>query len=199
MANGYWLVIFTLSSVVVFVIATYNYLVRLRNYIDDAWSNIDTELQRRYELIPKLVAVVKGYAAQERNTLEQVIRLRNDCAANNGSVQQQEGTEKQFVSAVKKLMAVVEAYPDLKADKNFLALQIELVNTEDRIQGARRFYNGNVRDYRNRCESFPGNLVAKLFNFAPRDFFNMNPAVRATPSIRKGFLLGIDRPISDLA
>jgi len=181
------LVIGPLVLVVIFVIATYNYLVRLRNHIDDAWSNIDTELKRRYELIPNLVAVVKAYATHERTTLEQVIRLRNDCVANNGSVQHQEGTEKQFVGAVTKLMAIAEAYPDLKADKNFLALQEELSNTEDRIQAARRFYNGNVRDYKNRYESFPGNLVAKLFNFTPRDFFNVDPAVRIAPSIEDAF------------
>lgn len=180
-------VISIVMAVLIFVIATYNYLVRLRNHIDDAWSNIDTELQRRYELIPNLVAVVKAYATHERDTLEQVIRLRNDCAANNGSVRNQEGTEQKFVSAVTKLLAVAEAYPQLKADKNFLALQIELSNTEDRIQGARRFYNGNVRDYRNRYESFPSNLVAKLFNFSPRDFFNVDPAVRVAPSIEGSF------------
>ena len=175
------------TAAVIFVIATYNYLVRLRNHIDDAWSNIDTELQRRYELIPNLVAVVRAYASHERNTLEQVIRLRNDCAANNGSVRNQEGTEQKFVSAVTKLLAVAEAYPKLEADKNFLALQMELSNTEDRIQGARRFYNGNVRDYRNRYESFPGNLVAKLFKFTPRDFFNVDPIVRVAPSIEGSF------------
>lgn len=181
------LIISVVTAVLIFVIATYNYLVRLRNYIDDAWSNIDTELQRRYELIPNLVALVKAYATHERKTLEQVIRLRNDCAANNGSVRNQEGTEQKFVSAVAKLLVVAEAYPQLKADKNFLALQMELSSTEDRIQGARRFYNGNVRDYRNRCESFPGNLVAKIFNFAPRDFFNVDPAVRVAPSIEGSF------------
>ena len=120
------IVIGVVILVVIFVIATYNYLIRLRNHIDDAWSNIDTELKRRYELIPNLVATVKGYATHEQETLEQVIRLRNDCAADHGSVQHQEGTEKQFVGAVTKLMAIAEAYPDLKADKNFLSLQLEL-------------------------------------------------------------------------
>jgi LemA protein len=173
--------------VIVFVIATYNYLIRLRNHIDDAWSNIDTELKRRYELIPNLVAAVKGYATHERDTLEQVIQLRNDCVADEGTVQHQEGTEREFVGAVKKLIAIAEDYPDLKANKNFLALQRELSNTEDRIQAARRFYNGNVRDYRNRCESFPGNMVAKLFGFELRDFFNVDPAIRVAPSIEGSF------------
>ena len=170
-----------------FVIATYNYLVRLRNHIADAWSNVDTELKRRYELIPHLVAAIKGYATYERETLERVIEMRNTCMADNGSTSHQEGTEKQLVVAVQKLLAVAEAYPDLKADGNFLQLQNELVNTEDRIQAARRFYNGNVRDYENRRESFPGNLVANLFNFEPRDYFNVDPAVRVAPSIEGAF------------
>ena len=168
----------------VYIIATYNFLVRLRNHISEAWSNVDTELTRRYELIPNLVAVVKGYATHEHETLERVIELRNTCMADHGSVRHQESTEKQLVLAVQKLLALVEAYPDLKADKNFLELQNELVNTEDRIQAARRFYNGNVRDYRNKCEGFPSNLVANLFSFSPRNFFDVDPAVRAAPSIK---------------
>jgi LemA protein len=170
-----------------YVIATYNYLVRLRNHIADAWSNVDTELKRRYELIPNLVAAIKGYAAYERETLEKVIEIRNTCMADHGSTRHQEDTEKQLVVAVKRLLAVAEAYPDLKADKNFLQLQKELVNTEDRIQAARRFYNGNVRDYDNRRESFPGNLVANLFRFEPKEFFNVDPAVRAAPSVAGSF------------
>lgn len=169
---------------VVFVITTYNTLVALRNHISEAWSNIDTELKRRYELIPNLVATVKGYAQHERETLERVIELRNQCMADRGSVQHQEGTEKQLVGAVQKLMAVAEAYPDLKADKNYLELQNELVYTEDRIQAARRFYNGNVRDYKNKCEAFPSNVIAGMFSFKPRDFFNVDPAVREVPSIK---------------
>lgn len=170
-----------------YIIATYNYLVRLRNHIEDAWSNVDTELKRRYELIPNLVAAIKGYAAHERETLERVIEMRNTCMADDGSTSHQEGTEKQLVVAVQKLLVVAEAYPDLKADKNFLQLQNELVNTEDRIQAARRFYNGNVRDYENRRESFPGNLVANFFKFGPRNFFNVEPAVRVAPSIEGAF------------
>lgn len=170
-----------------YVIAIYNYLVRLCNHIADAWSNIDTELKRRYELIPNLVAAIKGYAAHERETLERVIEMRNTCIADQGSASHQEGTEKLLVGAIQRMLALVEGYPDLKADVNFLRLQTELVNTEDRIQAARRFYNGNVRDYSNRRESFPGNLVAKLFNFAPRDYFNVGPAVRVAPSIENSF------------
>lgn len=164
-----------------YIVATYNTLVALRNHISEAWSNVDTELKRRYELIPNLVSTVKGYAAHERETLERVVELRNTCMADTGSVRHQEGSEKQLVGAVQKLLAVAEAYPDLKSDHNFLELQRELVNTEDRIQAARRFYNGNVRDYRNKCEAFPSNLVAGIFSFKPRDFFDVDPAVREVP------------------
>jgi LemA protein len=180
-------VIVALVLIIIYVIATYIYLVRLRNHISDAWSNIDTEIKRRYELIPNLVATIKGYTTHERETLERVIQLRNACMADQGSAGHQEGTEKQFVGAIQKMLAVAEAYPDLKANTNYLQLQQELVNTEDRIQAARRFYNGNVRDYSNRRESFPGNLVANMFNFTAREYFNVDPAVRAAPSIAGSF------------
>ena len=167
----------------IYAVAIYNRLIALRNHIHDAWANIDTELNRRYDLIPNLVAAVKGYAAHERETLKQVIELRNTALADRGSVSHQEGTEAQLVRALRKLIAVAEAYPDLKADRNFLELQRELVNTEDRIQASRRFYNGNVRDYRNLCESFPSNMIAGWFNFEAADFFNVDPAVRAVPTV----------------
>ena len=172
---------------VIYVIATYNTLVALRNHIAEAWSNIDTELKRRYDLIPSLVETVKGYAKHERETMETVIELRNVCAADRGTVSHQEGTERQLVGAVQKLLAVAEAYPDLKANKNFLELQHELVNTEDRLQAARRFYNGNVRDMRNQCERFPSSLVASLFHFQPQDFFDVEPVVHEAPSVKGAF------------
>jgi len=160
----------------IFVIVQYNSLVALRNHIRDAWANIDTELNRRYDLIPNLVATVKGYAAHEREVLEKVIELRNRCAS-GGQAHRQED-EKELVGGLQRLLAVVENYPQLKADQHFLKLQHELVNTEDRIQAARRFYNGNVRDYRNKCEMFPSSLIASAFNFTPVDYFNVDSAVR---------------------
>ena len=172
-----------LLIVAIYIVSIYNALVRLRNHISDSWSNVDTELLRRYELIPNLVAAVKGYAAHERETLERVIELRNTCMADTGSVRHQEGTEKQLVAAMQKLLALAESYPDLKADGNFLELQKELVNTEDRIQAARRFYNGNVRDYRNLREAFPSNIVANSFNFEDRSFFDVEPSVRIAPAV----------------
>jgi LemA protein len=178
-------VVFVVALIaVVYIAATYNSLVALRNHVPESWSNVDTELMRRYDLIPNLVAAVKGYAAHEQETLQRVIELRNICMADHGSVRHQEGTEKALVSAVQKLLAVAEGYPDLKASKNFLALQVELVNIEDRIQAARRFYNGNVRDYRNLCEGFPSLLVARSLGFERSDFFDVDPVVRESPSVQ---------------
>jgi len=168
------------------VIVQYNALISLRNHITEAWSNVDTELKRRYDLIPNLVATVKGYATHERETLERVVELRNRCAENHGDVREQARDEGQLVDALKRMFVLVENYPQLKADQHFLKLQGELINTENRIQAARRFYNGNVRDYRNKCETFPSNLVAGAFNFAPRDFFSVPPSVAEAPNVEFG-------------
>lgn len=167
---------------ILYVILTYNTLVALRNHIRDAWANIDTELKRRYELIPNLVATVKGYAAHEKEVFERITQLRTQCMASRGNPGQQAVDENLLVAALQKMMLVVENYPQLKADRNFLELQHELVNTEDRIQAARRFFNGNVRDYRNKCETFPSNLIANAFGFQSQDYFNIDPAVREVPS-----------------
>ena len=181
----YWVLIIAAILLVplLFVVLTYNALVSLKNHIRDAWGNIDTELKRRYDLIPNLVATVKGYAAHEKEVFELVTRLRNQCLANRGPVSEQAGDEVQLVGALQQLLAIVENYPDLKADRHFLALQEELVNTEDRIQAARRFYNGNVRDYRNKCETFPSMLVAGMFGFEAQDYFNVESAVRQAPPV----------------
>lgn len=167
---------------VVFVVAQYNQLVGLRNYIRNSWSNIDTELKRRHELIPNLVEAVKGYARHEREVLEQVTALRRVCVESSGKLSEQAAHETELVHALQRLLVLVERYPDLKADRNFLDLQQELVNTEDRIQAARRFYNGNVRDYRVKCESFPSNLVAAMFGFEPEAYFSVEPSVRNVPN-----------------
>ena len=165
---------------ILLLIVQFNSLVSLRNYIRDAWANIDTELKRRYDLIPNLVATVKGYAAHERQVLERVIELRNQRLANTGSSAAQQVQEQELVENLKQVLVIAENYPQLKADQQFLKLQQELVNTEDRIQAARRFYNGNVRDYRNKCETFPSNMVANLFGFRPEEYFNVEPAIRET-------------------
>jgi LemA protein len=170
----------------IWVVVQYNGLVGLRNYIAESWSNVDTELKRRYDLIPNLVAAVKGYAAHEREVLERVVELRNRCAANQGPVANQARDENQLVDALKRMFVLVENYPQLKADQHFLKLQGELINTENRIQAARRFYNGNVRDYRNKCETFPSNLVAGVFGFQPHEFFSVPPAVADVPNVDFG-------------
>jgi len=171
---------------VIYVIATYNTLVALRNHIRDAWSNIDTELKRRYDLIPNLVATVKGYAAHEKGVFERVTQLRAQCMSGRGRPQEQAADENQLVAALQKMLAVVENYPQLKADQHFLKLQQELVNTEDRIQAARRFFNGNVRDYRNKCQMFPSSMIAGMFGFESQDYFNVSPSVREVPDAQFG-------------
>ncbi len=171
---------------VIYVVLTYNTLVALRNHIRDAWGNIDTELKRRYELIPNLVATVKGYAAHEKDIFERVTQLRAQCLSSRGAAHEQAADENQLVDALRRLLAVVENYPRLKADQHFLKLQRELVNTEDRIQAARRFFNGNVRDYRNRCETFPSSVIASIFGFEPQDYFRVSPSVREVPDVDFG-------------
>lgn len=165
----------------IWVIATYNILVRLGQQVRESWSGIDTELKRRYDLIPNLVQTVKGYAAHERGVLEAVIQARNVALASNGSPAQQARDENMLIGTMRQMFAVVENYPDLKANANFLALQRELTNTEDRIQAARRFYNANVRDLNTRIEVFPSNLIAGMFNFQRAEFFEIDDASMRAP------------------
>jgi LemA protein len=170
--------------VIALPIAWYNKLVRLRQLIKESWGNVDVQLKRRYDLIPNLVNVVKGYAKHEQETLQRVIEARNKAVASTGAVGQQSADEQNLVSATKGLFAVIEKYPDLKASGNFLALQTELVNTEDRIAAARRFYNANVRDYNITRTSFPTMLAAKFGDFPPADFFEVEDhTIRAAPAV----------------
>ena len=165
-------------------IAWYNKLVRLRHLIAESWGNVDVQLKRRYDLVPNLVNVVKGYAQHERDTLEQVIDARNRAQANHGAVGAQARDEQQFVRATRQLFAVAEAYPDLKASYNFLGLQQELVNTEDRIAAARRFYNANVRDYNVARTTFPTMLMTGFGDFPPAEFFEVEEiTVRQAPAV----------------
>lgn len=173
--------------VVIWVVGTYNVLVRLRQHCRESWSGIDTELRRRYDLVPNLVETVKGYAAHERQTLQAVIDARSRAVASTGSPQSQAADENAFVGALRQLFAVSEGYPELKASQNFLQLQKELANTEDRIQAARRFYNANVRDMNTRVEVFPSNLLAGMFHFTPEEFFEIEDSlgknVRLPPDV----------------
>ncbi len=163
------------------VAGLYNGLVRARNACDESWADIDTELRRRYDLIPNLVETVKGYAGHEKDTLERVIAARNTAMANHGSPESQARDENLLVGALRQLFALSEAYPDLKANQNFLALQQELANTEDRIQRSRRFYNANVRDLNNRIQVFPSNIVAGIFGFTRREYFEIDQAAAREP------------------
>ena len=165
----------------VWVMTTYNALVRLRNHVRESWSAIDTELRRRYDLIPNLVETVRGYTTHERETLQALTEARNRAVASSGSPASQARDENALVGGLRRLLAVVEAYPDLKASANFLHLQAELANTEDRIQAARRFYNANVRDLNTRIEVVPSNLIAGMFGFQPAEFFEVEEAVVRMP------------------
>jgi LemA protein len=169
---------------VIWVIATYNVLVRLRQQCRESWSGIDTELRRRYDLIPNLVAAVKGYAAHERNVFQAVTEARTRAQASSGSPKSQARDENALVGGIKQLFALSENYPKLQASENFLKLQSELANTEDRIQAARRFYNANVRDINTRIEVFPSNTIAGMFSFRPEEFFEIQESgIRAAPTV----------------
>jgi LemA protein len=159
-------------------IVSYNRFVSQKNLIRDAWANIDTELRRRYDLIPNLVETVKGYASHEKEVFENVTKARAMATAATGSPAEQAAAEGPFVAAMRQLFAVAENYPELKANQNFLALQQELANTEDRLQTARRFYNSNVRDYNRRVQSFPSALIANTFHFKAEQFFEVDEALR---------------------
>lgn len=165
-----------LVVIVLWIAGLYNSLVRVRNACDESWADIDTELRRRYDLIPNLVESVKGYAAHERDVLERVIQARNAAAANHGSPESQAKDENVLIGGMRQLFALAESYPDLKANQNFLKLQDELAVTEDRLQRARRFYNGNVRDLNNKVEVFPSNIIAQQFGFQKREYFEIEDA-----------------------
>ncbi len=175
----FWIILAIVVLVVIAGIVSYNRFVSQRAQIRSSFSNIETELRRRYDLIPNLVETVRGYASHERELFEEVARTRSAAAATTGSPAQQAAAEGPFVAALRQLFAVVENYPQLQANQNFLALQSELANTEDRIQASRRFYNANVQDYNRRVGSFPSNVVAKSFNFQEEEFFEIEPALRA--------------------
>ena len=162
--------------------SSYNRFALQRELIDNSWSTVDTELRRRYDLIPNLVATVKGYAAHERDTLEAVIRARGRAVAATGAPAEQAPAENLLVDGLKQLFAVAEAYPDLRADRHFLELQLELAATENRIQAARRIFNGNVRDLNRRVEQVPSNLIAKLGGFRRAEYFQIDDAARTVPT-----------------
>jgi len=165
-----------------FVVAIYNRLITLRNRVDNAWSQIDVQLKRRYDLIPNLVETVKGYASHERETLESVIQARN-IAVNATGVAEQAQAENMLTGALKTLFAVAEAYPDLKANQNFMQLQEELTNTESKIAYSRQFYNDSVMSYNTAIQTVPNVLIAGPFGFTAREYFEAEPAAAEPPKV----------------
>ena len=177
--NAILIIVAVVVVLAVVVWAIYNALVKLRVRVDEAWSDITVQLKRRLDLVPNLVNTVKGYAAHEKDVFEKVTATRADTLNANG-VKETAEAENQFEGALKSLFAVAESYPDLKASANFVELQKELVDTEDKIQAARRFYNGGVRDLNTKIQMFPSNVIAAMFGFKERDFFELDDKAMAT-------------------
>jgi len=167
------IILVILVVIVIAVIAIYNGLIRLRNRVDEAWSDISVQLKRRYDLIPNLVNTVKGYAAHEKEVFEKVTEARTR-AMSAGTPHEKEQAENALSGTLKSLFAVAENYPELKANQNFLELQRELTDTEDKIMASRRFYNGNVRDFNTKLQIFPTNIIAGMLKFTAREFFEMD-------------------------
>jgi len=173
-----------LLLIALWVIVAYNRFVSQRTLVQSSWSQVDVELQRRYDLIPNLVSTVKGYADFERSTLESVTAARAlAVAAAAGTPGERRGPEEALSEAVRELLAVVESYPDLKASVNFLQLQDELTRTEDRLAAARRFYNGNVSAYNTRILTAPSSIIANAFHFTAAEFFQADGAARTAPAV----------------
>jgi LemA protein len=175
--------IIIIVAILLILIGIYNSLIRSRNRVSEAWSDIDVQLKRRYDLIPNLIATVKGYAAHEKNVLEAVTNARVQAQSAIG-LQAKQAAEDKLSGAIRGIFAVAENYPQLKANENFLQMQSDLTDTEDKIQAARRFYNGNVRDYNTKLQVFPTNVFASMLGFTPKDFFGIeNETERATPKV----------------
>ncbi len=179
--NTLYIIYGIIALVIIYVIAAFNGLVRLRNREKEAESDIDVQTKRRYDLIPNLVEAVKGYMGQERGVLESVTKARTQAMATGGTAVEKAGAENMLSGALKSLFAVSESYPDLKSNQNFLSLQQELSDTENKIQAARRFYNSVVQDLNTKIESFPSNIIAGMFGFVQGKFFEVNDAVEREP------------------
>jgi LemA protein len=175
MSTALIIVIAVIAIIALWLIMVYNGLIRLKNRTDEAWSDIDVQLKRRYDLIPNLINTVKGYAKHEQQTLEKVIQARN-LAMQAGGTAEKAKAENALSQTLKSIFALAESYPDLKANQNFAKLQDELTDTENKIQAARRFYNGNVRDFNTKIEIFPNNIIANSLGFKKKEFFEIEEA-----------------------
>lgn len=177
-----WILLVIIAALVLLAIGLFNSLVTGRNRVDEAWSDIEVQLKRRYDLIPNLVETVKGYAAHEQGTLDKVIEARSKATSitmdpaklDAEQMQKFQAAQGELSSAIGRLFALSEAYPDLKANQNFMKLHGDLTDTEDKIQAARRFYNGTVRDYNTKLQVFPTNMFANAFGFTKREFFDID-------------------------
>lgn len=177
---GFLTVIVVVGLALVFI---YNGLIKLRNQVDEAWSDIKVQLKRRYDLIPNLVNTVKGYATHEKEVFEKVTQARSQ-AMQAGTMQDQLEKENLLSGALKSLFAVSESYPELKANQNFLQLQADLTDTEDKIQAARRFYNGNVRDFNTKLQVFPTNIIGNMLGFKTYEFFEIEASEEKNPEVK---------------
>jgi len=173
------IILVVLGAIALFFIAMYNSLVRLNVRVDEAWSDITVQLKRRFDLIPNLVSTVKGYAKHEAEVLERIAQERAGTVSGQGSVKEAAQSENMLTGALKSVFAVAESNPDLKANQNFLQLQAELVDTEDKIQASRRFYNGSARDLNIKIKTFPTNFFANMLGFKVREFFEVDQAEAA--------------------
>jgi LemA protein len=181
----WWIIVLVVVVLLVLLfIGSYNALVRSRNQVDNAWSQIDVQLKRRIDLIPNLVETVKGYAEHEKSTLDAVVNARNAAIAAPATPAGQAAADNQLTGALRQLFALSEAYPDLKANQNFLALQEELTATEGRVAYARQFYNDSVLSFNNKTQSFPSVLIANMFGFQAREYFEADPASREVPKVQ---------------
>nr|MBP3258956.1 LemA family protein [Bacilli bacterium] len=180
----WWIILIIVVAVLVlYVISTYNRLVKARNKVRDQWAQIDVQLKRRYDLIPNIVETVKGYAKHEKEALEAVIAARSK-ALSATTPEDEMKADGDVSRALSKLLALTESYPELKANENFLKLQDSLSETEDKIAYSRQFYNDNAKSYRNLVEMFPSNIVAKLFRFEPMAFFEASAEEKAAPKVQ---------------
>ncbi|MFH1170613.1 MAG: LemA family protein [Candidatus Vogelbacteria bacterium] len=184
-----YIIIAVVAVIVLWVIFAYNHFVRLTNRTREAWADIDVQLKRRFDLIPNLIETVKGYAAHEQGTFDKVTeaRTRAITAEQGGNPAEVAKAENFLAGALKSVFAVAEAYPDLKANQNFLSLQQELSDTENKIQAARRFYNGNVRDFTTALQTFPSNIIGSTFGFKPAEYFDLDDASAEREPVKVGF------------
>ena len=177
------IIIIVLAVIILWIIAVFNGLIRLKNRTDEAWSDIDVQLKRRHDLIPNLIEAVKGYAAHEKQLFERVTEARTRAISAQGA-EEKGKAENMLSGTLKSLFAVAENYPDLKANQNFLQLQNELSDTENKIQASRRFYNGNVRDINIKIETFPSRIIANMLGFKKREFFAIDESEKAVPEVK---------------